>query len=350
MLIFSGDWHIRHDNKIWASRPNITGDLEAAIDQICEIIKTKCPSAFFLAGDTFDRPFITSYSIALFQKFVLCCKNVGTRIYFVLGQHDRGRPPLPATINSYCQYINGKCINIRDLKIYGMDILRYAGNKNSISLDCDILVTHQVWKEFIPFNSTLSIADVQGAGCVISGDWHDLVILDTEPKLISPGSIVPQALSEVAPKGLIVIDEDSLEISRIRIKSRKIVHIIIKSIDEIEDANKTIESAINESSMYPEPINVPIIVVKYKHGLDIRELISSSAGSAIIIYSQFVDTPPTYESNLKDSTTFKNKSIEDAIISLDRGKFETKLAIACWRDGLRPLEKFFESGEFSSED
>lgn len=342
MLFFTADWHIRQDYTI-KGHTNIYGDIESSIEQICNYIKYYSPKAIFLLGDTFDMPYVSSKGLNLFFNFLDVCKTVNCKVFYILGQHDMSNPPLLSSISPVCQHLHQKYVEIDGYVIYGLDILSLT---QQIEQTGDILVTHQVWQEFLPITGVMGMHNVPNFPLVISGDYHKPVELAFDTRmLISPGPIYPVRIYDTDPKSIVVLENGELD--RLPIKTRPI-HII--RIETEQDAERFISDFregkyIHGMSDYPEKLRKPILILKYSPEVerlgDIRALVNDTCYLEVVFLSK---TEQEAGADREETDFIGYGNIEDMIRALGANPTVTSLALAYWRDGNEPIEKYFYEG------
>lgn len=257
-ILITADWHIKTDDRIWASRPKIRGDLEVAIDHLLKIIDKIRPVYIFLAGDTFDDRTVSSYSIELFRRFTKVCRQNGCRPYYVLGQHDMSQPPLLSAIDEYCQSLHHRVVDFEGMKIAGLD---YCNAPPDRIVDCDCLITHQIWKEFMGTEIGRFSLHLPGLpDLIFSGDFHFPQTVKNENKtLISPGPLIMQAINQDDAKSVVVLDSGgkmwrqaipSRPVYKFRVVNEETMQILVNFLDRFVP-DKTI----------PEQIREPLILV-----------------------------------------------------------------------------------------
>lgn len=342
MILFTSDWHIRYEYNI-KSHPTIYGDIEVSLRQICNYIKQYSPSSIFLLGDTFDVPYVSSKGLSLFNSFVEVCKKGNCKIFYVLGQHDRSNPPLLSTISDYCEHIHGKHVFVDGYDIYGLDCFR---EPVEVREEADIVVTHQVWKEFIPISGVMGMDNIPNAPLIVSGDFHKPVDLSMGDRmLISPGPIYPVRIYETDSKSIVALDGDNID--RLPIKTRPIHLVRVETEYDADLFLSDFRSGKYTSNLsdYPEGIRKPVLILKYNPELerlaDIRAIVGNSCHLEVSFLHSDGDGA---EEQQKDTSALEFGSIEDMIRALGDDATVTSLALAYWQHGDKPLEEYFYEG------
>lgn len=344
-FLFTADWHIKNDNRIWASRPDITGDLEVAIDQICSIIKQNPPLAVLLGGDTFDSRTVTSYGISLFQKFIQVCRQQNVPIYYVFGQHDISEPPLLSAIDDYCQCLHGRTVTINGKSIAGLNYLPTTG-KEPFRFEADYLLTHQVWKEFIPGNAgVFSLAHFTAPNIILSGDYHfPRAYCNGNKILLSPGPLVMQATNQLEPKGFYVIAPDDTW-THLTIASRPVYQFTIRQTEDLTDYKQFLHE-LQIDDRLPAAIRKPIILVSINP--EIAALDDILISDHVHIIHRFLDTGvgvPDYTADVHAD----HQEVAEVIQRLAPSDEVAKLALHCYQTRqLNCLEEFLNGKDINA--
>lgn len=343
-VFVSADWHIKHADRIWAHRPQITGDMTYAMQQVLHYVEQYEPAAFFLAGDIFDKPTVTSYGIELMNQFLSRCRRHDTDVYFVQGQHDFADPPILSSLSDRCKHLHGNRVMIDGCSYEGLDIIREAPDK--IEVRADVLVTHQVWKELVPFNAPLSVECVRGPSVIISGDYHEALTMDINDVLfVSPGPLVPQAIDQVAQKALILIDASG-EIKMLPIKSRPIYRFCVASVDDVTRVIEDLKSEKLIDPTLPDSVRKSIVVVDCLMKLNCVRDLREAAGDRYFL----LVNPVAEESHIQEGVRPINdeRSIEQMIAESANDESLASIALDYWRRGLPAVHEFFD-GEITDE-
>jgi predicted phosphodiesterase len=341
-ILFTADWHIKHTDRIWAHRPQITGDLQCAMQQVIQYLEQKEPEAVILCGDIFDKPTVTAFGLHIFLDFLRVCQKVGAKVYFVQGQHEWSEPPLLRSISAQCEHLHNRRIYANSTYLYGLDIMRDPPEK-PLDIAADILVTHQVWKEFIPVAGVLSLDLIVGPSVVVSGDYHVPCerTYDSGVTLISPGPLVPQALDQIHDKSLVYLEGESFV--RLPIKARKIFRIALKVPQHVENFIKEFKQGSYLTPDYPEPIRQPVIVVDYEPDLKAMAEIRALVGDQAFL---IVNPSPGEDMVTTASPLTELPSVESLITELaGDNKLIADLSLSYWRAGLGPIRAYFETDE-----
>lgn len=342
-LLFTADWHIKGDSRIWASRPEIYGDIEVAIEQLILLVKQRKPAAVLLGGDIFDSRTVTSYGISLFQAFVNACQRVDVPIYYIFGQHDISEPPLLSSIASYCQYIHERIITIDEVKIAGLNYVPIAAD-NGYSIPADLLLTHQVWKEFIGNAGIFHTGLIEGPKLILTGDYHFCRIVTKEKTLLSPGPLVMQAVNQIDAKCVFIVRTDG-SYQRIELMSRPVyVHTILDENDlaRVNNFVKTYQPDLK----LPEMIRKPILLLNINtENVDVKA-ISDLPG--FHVFTKLI-TVNQGKSDTVAAESYGHLDSTDAIETIKQfagNDLVANLAISCFELGnTTPLDAFLEQDE-----
>ena len=216
LVAYAGaDFHFpeRAGGGAWVGIPEITGDAIHALTRTVDMcVRDRAP--LLAAGDIFDGPDPEPVALADVYDQLHRLGNAGLAIYYILGNHDRGRdwlrPLGPMAINvsgistrlSTGPTITGlSCISTVDIFILELSKLAKT----------DIGLYHQCWQELVSAGS-FSLKQIPTHKISICGDIHTNCVLD-KPEfshtIISPGPLSPQSIAEFEPTKIYAIVSDT---------------------------------------------------------------------------------------------------------------------------------------------
>jgi len=282
LALASADWHI--SDHVRSHIPlELKNDVDILIDLIWREVERLCPRCFILAGDIFDTKAVNGESLSKCARFVYQCENAGCAVLFVQGQHDLNKVPILSSIGR-AFHLNGILSSyvVENIWIGGLDF----SYKPLSPISCDVLVTHQNWKRpNWPFGIQDPLPALAKKKLVISGDWHEHVVFDLGddlPKILSPGAITPQRLSEPKTCSIWAIYDD-LSYSSIRIPSRKWFDFTIRDADALDEAISEVNS-FNPSQDTPDQLSTPACILRYPAELHSTVLKAVSTMHAVCIH------------------------------------------------------------------
>lgn len=195
----------------------------------------------FGAGDLIDikkpPPEVVQFVRAQLDKLE---KN-SIEFFFIQGQHEYS-PDLPwfCAIHDWPQWLNQRYVTIADnCNVYGLDWRPADAIPDAfenIPHDTDILLSHQVWEEFMgeKCGCECSFATVPHAHTVFTGDYHVNRHIkvkrlgEDDLEVISPGSTNMRKIDETQDKYFYVLLSD-MTWKRIRIPTRRKFELSIHS-------------------------------------------------------------------------------------------------------------------------
>lgn len=306
VALVTSDWHLNNTGKI-TTKFDVSYDFEYSLFQIAEFINLKNINTMFLLGDIFDKAFVNANSLNLIKKFDEFLTNK-VICFFILGQHDP-KPQIMENIktkNIEFVYSNEKIVNFGNLKILMMDYM-HKSEENEKKLyeilnysNCDVLMTHQVWREFImsevAWEASKVFARNKYINTIITGDYHKTSFLSIEidgklKKLVSCGSIV------FTDFGLFQVNRSFVSISQKKdfyefnheiIKTRLIKKFKISNDNDFIDFKSFMSSIDAHIFSLPEPLKKGIFVIEIsnemldKNGAEINELLKNHYYSIVI--------------------------------------------------------------------
>jgi len=267
-LIFAAisDLHIKPDLKIWHTQ-QAKNDFILSCKQLEKIIAENNISTLLIAGDIFDSPKISSDCLYnIYKHLFRPVRNLGCDIYYISGQHDNVSPPWLSVFPDI-NYVNEKRFKIGSWTAYGLD---YKSEPREIitNLHDPILLTHQVWSDFIPQGLCSSSDIPEDVKLVLSGDFHQFKIIElyNNRKLVSIGPFCHSSshASRLIDSGMVLVD-DNLNVEYIKFLQRPIYRFSgSENIEEIynfvlEDSRE-IRRKILEFEI-PD-VDIPVIVLE----------------------------------------------------------------------------------------
>jgi len=144
--------------------------------------------------------------------------------------------------------------------------------------DTDILITHQVWKDFMGNlgRTDCELTDVHHVQTVLAGDFHVTKTVEStnaqgKPiKMLSPGSTCMQDMSESPEKFFFVIGRipttGEIVFTPVQLKTRRFLNYVVKDQELLDSLCagqlvKDINAQLDET--LPANINKPLIRIKF---------------------------------------------------------------------------------------
>ncbi len=290
LAIVTADLHLRNHDRIWLLHPELRGDAAFAVEQLCNAMYSLQPKFLILAGDVFDAKEQRGLPLDLASRLLGVAEDEGIVVLFVTGQHEQmpaNEPQILSAIGA-AAHINRRASAGDGICFAGLDY--YPPSKVEAALRTaptgDVLVTHQVWKEFMGdrFGCASASWIEHPYKLIITGDYH--VAVDTvwynannEPmNVVSPGPLFMQSISESEDKSLVLLYDD-LTTERYPIRTRtvrrymgdlttKSVKKLAKNglLDELcaaDEALPVFTHDTGERLCRPEEISKPILILQH---------------------------------------------------------------------------------------
>lgn len=266
----SADWHT--DRRSWSRHPSATGDSLYALKQIVDVM-VQYDCALIGAGDLFDVADPESYVVHSVLELV---ESLPKELLFVQGQHERSDPPW-LSLSKKAIHLHGKSYKLGELLFAGWDYCPDFSKVHDELPECDILVTHQVWQEFMhrSVGCTGKLAALPDRiRTVITGDFHKTKVLHVPREhgvpvmVISPGSTHCRAVNE--QKGKVVgLLRNNRSITWVDLDCRPIVEHKIPNNETLDWilAAKDEELFGKLNPKRPAHIAIPVISLKVSTGV-----------------------------------------------------------------------------------
>lgn len=330
----------------WTSRPSIHGDSYFALQQIIDTcIKFKVP--LILAGDVFDKTRPDSLTISHARQAIQRMQLLGLPIYFIQGQHERDvNCPWLNSISDWPIHIHKRehilfANSENSISLYGIDWTpanRIANEIENIPANANIVIMHQVWKEFMGSkcaNTECSFDQLpDNYKLFITGDYHvcEKRYLD-KSVVASPGSTCMQSIDEQGRKFIYLLryrKESSLPVytERALLETRAKHTCHIDSDEDFAQFCQTFNRSLKtEFQNLPENIRKPLLQVIYS--IKIPELhlrITKLLDDKYHLF--FTDRIPRKTDFIEDFETFKFEILNRNSTKLALGKLlnETSLS------------------------
>jgi hypothetical protein len=283
----------------WANRP-IKGDAYHALHQIVsKAIKLKVP--IIGAGDLIDKHRNTAQPITVFHKALDRLDAANLDFYFIQGQHEMDDVPWFSSHRAATHMrLFMKPKEFGPFKIWGIDYTP-AGDLqrklDEIPEGTDILVAHQVWSTFMGDIAAPQggMHDVPVVNTVFTGDFHENKEVKAKGKdgqeirVISPGSVCMQSISEPDEKFFYVLMDDG-KFKKVPIDTRLMKDwSIIANQQGMDFFAANIEAELDalwESGLtLPEHIQKPLLRITYSHQVsDVRHRVMNLVGDRAHIF------------------------------------------------------------------
>jgi hypothetical protein len=232
-FIFSSDWHLSFGMS--GKHPGMVGGSYAALHEIVDLCLTH-NVPLIAAGDLFDKPIPDPVSVNVMCQEMQRMQDAGLAVYFTQGQHERvkrsiiasstdqGGSPCWMNVHQWPVHVHGESFEIAGVKFFGLDwmppeeleaVFAHRGHLPAGELfipdDTDVLICHQVWKEFMGdhCNPECTIDQVPFVKTILTGDYHEQAAhvgtgrTGQQVLMISTGSTNIRSMGETPHKAVV---------------------------------------------------------------------------------------------------------------------------------------------------
>jgi len=360
-FVFCADLHLA--DGAWASRPEIFGDSYYSFEQIVDFcLQARLPMV--VGGDVLDvkKNWARPISVLCGQMDRMAAAQLP--VYFIQGQHELDRVMPWMCVHPWPQHVNKKLFEIDGLKLYGLDWLPRGEIQTAfaeVPPDTDVLVTHQVWQNFMKNigRPECAISDVHHVRNVLSGDFH-ITTVETaqnaqgiETQLISTGSTCMQDISECPDKLFysVACNNQKCIITPQPLKTRNFRNYTIRTQAALDElcAGQLAADIASMTADQPELIQKPLIRVKFDKSLPDAHLrvTTAVADSAHLFCDAIVDKcsdagPASRANSANDLTTALTE-----LLSADSAALKLAVALLSAEDPAQELLSQYQIAEAS---
>lgn len=299
LFVFCADLHL--EDGAWSTRPAIYGDAYYSFEQIVAYcIAQKLP--LIMGGDILERKQNLARPIAKLCAGLTRMQQADVRAYYIQGNHEYDRNAPWLSIHPWPLHLHDSGVQLHDVGIWGLDWLPKGDIQTALQevpADTDILITHQVWKDFMGNvgRTECELTDVHHVGIVLAGDFHvtktiKAVNAQGNPvQMLSPGSAAMQDIGESPEKFFFVISkaaDGQIVFEQQPLKTRQFLKYTVETQEELDDlCSGQLMTAIDEAVAQakadgvPEYIQKPLARVKFNKQLpDAYLRLLTAAGEA----------------------------------------------------------------------
>lgn len=286
IALISADWHARRADRVWYRRDAIVGDTGYSISQICDIADQYDVPYVWLLGDLFEQKLQQSDALEVMRKALDRFQARNRQVLFVQGQHERSSPPLLNAIHGYPIHVHKKIVHVAGMCVYGLDYcnpLEVAAELENVPQGVDVLLTHQVWKDFLgEERGDAWFSQASHVRVIATGDYHQTLYEKRGAHtILSPGSICMQKINE-PPEKFVFILHDDYTVKQIKLKTRGYYAARLHTEAEL---NQFVENWSRHPSRAPQPdvptyLSTNLLRVHYRADLpEARHRLESTVGA-----------------------------------------------------------------------
>ena len=282
LFVFCADLHL--EDGAWSSKSAIYGDAYYSFEQIVDYcVANNLP--LILGGDILERKQNQARPIAKLCHGLSRMQTAQLNVYYIQGNHEYDRNAPWLSIHPWPIHLHDTGVQLgdADVGIWGLDWLPKGEIQEALKAvpaDTDILITHQVWKDFMGNigRTECELTDVHHVQVVLSGDFHVTKVAEGvnaqgQPiKMLSPGSTAMQDMGEDQHKSFFVICEHEGEIvfEPKKLNTRGALNYVVKDIETLDQLcaggfSKDIADlvATAQARQYHPDIHKPLVKVKF---------------------------------------------------------------------------------------
>lgn len=285
LFVFCADLHL--EDGAWTTRPGIYGDAYYSFKQIVDYcIERKLP--LILGGDVLEKKTNLARPIAKLCAELSRMQDAGVMVYYIQGNHEYDRNAPWLSIHPWPAHMHAQSAIIGGATVYGLDWLPRGEIQEAfknVPLGVDILITHQVWKDFMGNvgRTECELTDVHNVQTVLAGDFHVTKVAESVNahgmpiKMLSPGSTAMQDMGEAPDKFFFVIGRSvsgEIVFEQQPLKTRALISHRVETQEALDELcagrlNREIQEALDRavSLALPAELQKPLVRVKFDKNL-----------------------------------------------------------------------------------
>lgn len=270
VTVVASDWHLAPG--AWKRNPAIAGDAYWGLQQaVAACLDRGLPMV--APGDLFDVQHPDAMSLYTARTWVDRMKAAGLKVFHVQGQHEYQHPvPVLNAVSDWPVHANKVAFRLGPLKFVGLDYmapdaLRAEFADLGVREGADVLVTHQVWKDLVPWrHNAPAFADIPYR-FTVSGDFHQHKVWAYDGAVsggvfMSPGTLCMQALDEEPRKAVYVLYDD-LTYESVALSVRPFHSLVLETAEDLERAVDGAGRLCYHPPDLHRDIQRPIVRVRY---------------------------------------------------------------------------------------
>lgn len=276
LFVFTADLHL--EDGAWSTRPGIYGDAYCSFEQIIDYcIEHNLP--LILGGDVLEKKSNLARPIAKLCAGLSRMEAAGIRVFYIQGNHEYDRNAPWLSVHPWPVHVHMVPWTIAGVRIYGLDWLpkgEIQAAFREVPADTKILVTHQVWKDFMGNvgRTECELVDVHHVQTVLAGDFHvtktiDGVNAQGQPiRMLSPGSTAMQDMGESQDKFFFVVEENdgNIVFTSVPLRTRRFLGYTVRdqeTLDALCSGQLKADIAALPTADLPKDIQKPLVKIKF---------------------------------------------------------------------------------------
>lgn len=240
IALVTGDWHVRKFDRVWYRRDALYGDTKWGIKQVVRVASERDVPCLLLLGDLFEQKLQQSDALEIMRLAMDTFEQRGQRVYYVQGQHERSNPPVLSAMHSWPKHIHNERVRLgyqgQGPEILGLDYQSPMDVEEALKgVDCDILATHQVWRDYLGQNyGDAWFHWASRPQYILTGDFHKTLWEQRGQQwVMSPGSLCMQKIDEPPDKYVFILNDD-MTAEQVRIPTRGYFEARLHSQDDLD--------------------------------------------------------------------------------------------------------------------
>ena len=281
LAVVTSDLHLAPS--AWLSRPQLTGDSYYALCQIVELARELRVPAIIAAGDLINVRRPDPLTIGLLRSQLDVCEKYGVEFLYVQGQHELAAPPWLQAAHGWPTWLASDSRKTEPYALagYGVSGLDYQPPDRlgealkTLPEASDIVVLHQLWREFAPppMTSDGSLEDVPSCRLIVTGDYHQHLMHSVSKTCLalSPGSTCLQSIDEEIEKRVFIVNR-RLEVRSETLRCRPVWRSRVLDTEEnlekfLDKIEEKLELFAQQAASLPAELRLPIVRMSFSTDL-----------------------------------------------------------------------------------
>lgn len=362
LFVFCADLHL--EDGAWSSRPAIYGDAYYSFEQIVDYcIDNNLP--LIMGGDILEKKQNLARPIAKLCAGLTRMQQANVRAYYIQGNHEYDRNAPWLSIHPWPVHMHNAVVSISGTPVYGLDWLPRGEIQEALTqvpVGVDILVTHQVWKDFMGSigRTECDLTDVHHVQNVLAGDFHVTKVVNgvnAQGKpiaMLSPGSTAMQDIGESPEKFFFVISREAdgkIAFTPKKLITRQFLKYVVETQEELDDLcagalTTAIASAVDEAKAAgaPDYLQKPLVRIKFNKQLpDAWLRLTTTAGeSAHMFCDPLVDNGAVKTSRAAHDTKNDVLSALETLLGADSAAYKLAAAVYSADEPAKEVDVLFQ--------